>query len=424
MFLILLLLALLGMPLFAVIALGAMGGYWQADLDPMLVAMDFVRLGESSVLVALPAFAFAGFILARSGTPQRIVDLTRSALGGRPGSQAVGFLMLGTLLAALTGPSGLVLIALGGLLRPVAHNGAGSEGVSRGLVSSGAAPGAILAPALPLVLYALIAGQVAPRADLGVAELLLAGALPALLLVILLGGYAAWLYRDLPDAEPDYRPLGGALRENAWELPLPVLLVGGIYAGWLGLADAAVVAAAWLVVTLVLIRRELRAQDLPGIVTESMVPVAGVLVLFGLSMASTSLVVDAGLAQQVSSWVEPFFDSRLAFVMAAVAGLLVVGAVIDVFAALVLVSPLLIPVAAAFGVNPVHFGVLCVVSLQLGRCIPTAGRDLFMDARGVGAERAGSRRALLVWAGILLLHLSIIAAAPGLALGLPSLLGG
>ncbi len=419
----LVLLALLGMPLFAVIALAALGGYWRAGLDPVLASMEFVRIGELPVLVALPLFTFAGVLLAHSRAPGRLVELTRSALGWMPGGLAILALVLCSLMTAFTGASGITVVALGSLLLPALVKGGYPERFSLGMVTAGSSLGVLFAPSLPLILYAVVAQQVAPRAGLSVDDLFLAGLLPGLLMLVLMGGYAAWVQRGLPRDERPREPLGKVLRDNAWELPLPLVVLGGIYSGWLLVVEAAVVTAAWVLVTLVLVRREVRFSRLPEVITEAMVLVAAILVVLGMSLASTNVMIDAGVPQRLFEWIEPLIDSHLVFLLAVNALLLVAGMLLDIFAALVILAPLIIPVAMAFGVDPVHLGIVFLANLQIGYCTPPVGINLFLASHRFERDILSVYRATLPFLGILLVALLIITWWPALSLTLPSLLG-
>lgn len=421
---ILILLALVGMPLFAVIALAALGGYWQAGLDPVLVSMEFVRIGELPVLVALPLFTFAGVLLAHSRAPGRLVELTRSALGWMPGGLAILALVLCSLMTAFTGASGITVVALGSLLLPALVQGGYPERFSLGMVTAGSSLGVLFAPSLPLILYAVVAQQVAPRAGISVDDLFLAGLLPGLLMLVLMGGYAAWVHRGLPRDERRREPLGSIVLANAWELPLPIVVLGGIYSGWLLVVEAAVVTAAWVLITLVVIRREISLSKLPEVITEAMVLVAAILIVLGMSLASTNVMIDAGVPQRLFEWVEPLIDSRLVFLLVVNVLLLVAGMLLDIFAALVILAPLIIPVAMAFGVDPVHLGIVFLANLQIGYCTPPVGINLFLASHRFERDILSIYRATLPFLGILLIALLIITWWPDLSLALPAVLGG
>ncbi|TVQ41981.1 MAG: TRAP transporter large permease subunit [Wenzhouxiangella sp.] len=416
---ILVLLALVGMPLFAVIALGAMAGFHGAELDLALVAMEFQRIGEMPVLVALPLFTFAGVLVAHSETPARLVDLTRAALGWLPGGLAILGLFMFALMTAFTGASGITVVALGSLMLPALLAAGYQRRFALGLVTTGSSMGVLFAPSLPLILYAVVAQQVAPGQGIGVDDLFLAGLLPGILMLAVLAAYAMWVQRDLP---PDTRPapeLGKSARAIAWELPLPFVVLGGIYSGWLLVIEAAVVTAAWVLITLVFIRREISLARLPDIVTEAMMLVGAILIILGMSLASTNVMIDAQVPQRLFEAVAPHIDSRIVFLLLVNLVLLIAGMLLDIFAALVILAPLIIPVALAFGVDPVHLGIIFLANLQIGYCTPPVGINLFLASHRFGDDILKVYRATLPFLGLLLIALLIITWWPALSLWLP-----
>lgn len=424
MLLLLVLLALVGMPLFAVIAVAALGGYWQAGLDPVLVGMAFVRIGEMPELAALPLFTFAGVLLTHSAAGQRLAELTRSAAGGLPGGPAMMALIAFAWTAAVTGAPGISLVALGSLFMPALMWGGYPERFSLGMVTAGSGIGVLFAPSLPLILYAIVARQVAPRAGIDVHHLFLAGLLPGLLMLALLTGYAAWQRGATVPDEATRRPLGDALRDNLWELPLPFLVLGGIYSGWLPVVEAAVVTASWLLVTLVLVRREVEFTRIPGVITEAMVLVAAMLLVVGMSLAATNVMIDAGAPRRLVEWIDPWIDSPLLLLLLISALLLVAGMVLDIFAAVVIFAPLIIPVALAFGVDPVHLGIVFLASLQIGYLAPPVGTQLLLARHRFERDILTVHRATLPFLGLLLLALLVIIRWPTLSLTLPAMMGG
>ncbi|WP_376695510.1 TRAP transporter large permease [Wenzhouxiangella sp. EGI_FJ10305] len=419
---VLVVLALLGMPLFAVLALAALGGYWRAGLDPLLAGMDFVRIGEPPLLVALPLFAFSGVLMARSRVPVRLLELMQSIRGRMSGGLVVLVLVPYSLITAFTGFSGIAILAMGSLLFPALIRDGHPRRSSLGIVTAGSSPGVLLAPSLALILYAVVAEQLLPRTGVSLDSLFLAGLLPACLILAVMGGYAAWLNRGRPRAESMRKPFGRALRDNALELPMPLVVLGGIYSGWLLLVEAAVLAAVWVLITVVLIRRELRLSKLPEIITEAMVLVAAMLVLLGISIASANVMVDAGVPQRLLDWFEPLVNSRLVFLLVLMVPLLAVGMLVGVSSGAVILAPLLIPVGMGFGVDPVHLGVVLVVSLQIGCLTLPAGINVVAANHGSGKDLHTVYRAALPFLGILLAVLLIIAGWPALSMTLPSLL--
>lgn len=415
-------LALLGMPLFAVLALAALGGYWQAGLDPLLAGMEFARIGESPLLAALPLFAFAGVLLAHSRVPVRLLELMQSVPGRMPGALLLFGLFPFSLLTAFTGGSGFVAVALGSLLLPALIGEGLSRRSSLGIVTAGSSPGVLLAPSLALILYAVVAEQLLPRTGVTIDALFLAGLLPGCLMLAVIGIYAAWLNRGRPRSETFRKRPGRALHENAMELPIPFVVLGGIYSDWLLVVEAAILAAAWVLVTVVLIRREVRLSKLPEIITEAMVLVAAILLLFGMSMASANVMSDAGVPQSLLAWLEPLVDSRLVFLLALLPPLLAAGMLMGVSSGVVILAPLIIPVGMGFGMDPVHLGVVLVLSLQIGCLTLPAGINVLAASHGSGDDSHTVYRAALPFLGILLAALLIISVWPALSVTLPSLL--
>ncbi|MBS3742902.1 MAG: TRAP transporter large permease subunit [Wenzhouxiangellaceae bacterium] len=417
-FVLLLLLALLGMPLFAVIALGALIGYSEQSLNMTLVVMEFQRIGELPVLVALPLFTFAGVILSHSKTPERLVDLTRAMFGWMPGGLAILGLGLFALMTAFTGASGITVVALGSLMLPALLKAGYPERFSLGLVTAGSSMGVLFAPSLPLILYAVVAQQVAPGQGIRIEELFLAGILPGILMLLLMAGWAMRTGIHLPKVETPKPPIGLSLKAAAWELPLPFVVLGGIYGGYLLVIEAAVVTAAWVIVTLVAIRRDIEWRKLPAIIAEAMVLVGAILVVLGVSMASTNLMIDTQVPQRLFDAVEPWISNKYMFLVMINILLLIVGMMLDIFAALVIMAPLIIPIALAFGVDPVHLGIIFLANLQIGYCTPPVGINLFLASHRFGKDILVIYRSTLPFLGWLLVALLIITWWPGLSLWL------
>jgi len=418
-FVILIGLALLGMPLFAVIALGALLAFHQEGLSLSLVAMEFQRIGELPVLIALPLFTFAGVLLSHSDTPRRLVDLSHALFGWLPGGLSILGLGLFALMTAFTGASGITVVALGSLMLPALLQAGYPERFSLGLVTTGSSLGVLFAPSLPLILYAVLAQQVAPGQGVRIEELFLAGILPGLLMLFLLAGYAMFVRARSPSVETRrHVAIGASLKDAAWELPLPFVVLGGIYGGYLLVIEAAVVTAAWVLLSLVLIRRDIEWRKLPGIIAESMVLVGAILIVLGVSMASTNIMIDTQVPQRLFESVEGWLTSKWMFLMLVNLLLLVVGMMLDIFAALVIMAPLIIPIALAFGVDPVHLGIVFLANLQIGYCTPPVGINLFLASHRFNKDILTVYRATLPFLGLLLVALLIITWWPGLSLWL------
>ena len=280
----LLFIALLGAPLFTVIGAGAMLAFYTAEIDLSVVAIEFYRIAEMPVLLAIPLFTFAGYLLSESGAPHRLVSLTRALLGWMPGGLGVVALITCALFTAFTGASGVTIVALGALLYPALTQAGYRENFSLGLVTTSGSLGLLFAPALPLILYAVIAQQLGTGESITVDEMFLAGLFPGLLMLALLSAWTIWQNRSQPLIPFSLPDAGKALREAACEIPLPVVVLGGVYSGFFAISEAAAVTAAYVLIVEVAIHREIPLGKLPRVMRDSMVMVGGILVILGLSL--------------------------------------------------------------------------------------------------------------------------------------------
>ena len=409
----LLLLALLGAPLFAVIAASAMWGYYQADIDLSAVAIEFFSVGTMPFLLAIPLFTFAGFVLSESGAPRRLVRITRALLGWMPGGLAIVSLAACAFFTAFTGASGVTIIALGAILYPALTQAGYPERFNLGLVTSAGSLGLLFAPSLPLILYGVVAQQ-------PIDELFRAGVLPGLLMLIMLSGWSLWVNRRerQPLSEFSWREVAGAMRESAWEIPLPVVVLGGIYSGLIGVSEAAAVTALYVVFVEVFMLREIPLRELPRIMRESMLLVGGILIILGVSLASTNIMIDAGVPQKLLAVVEQFVSGPLTFLLLLLVFLLILGAILDIFSALVLVVPLILPVAAQYDIHPIHLGIIFLAAMQLGYLTPPVGLNLFIASYRFEEPIVRVYLATLPFLLILLISVIIITYVPALSLWL------
>jgi tripartite ATP-independent transporter DctM subunit len=407
----LLLLALLGAPLFVVIAASAMLGYLREGIDLQAIAIEFYGIAEMPILLAIPLFTFAGYLLSESGAPRRLVRLTGALLGWMPAGLAIVALAACAFFTAFTGASGVTIIALGALLFPALQQAGYPEKFNLGLVTSAGSLGLLFAPSLPLILYGIVA-------EISIDDLFLAGLLPGFLMLLILSAYSVWRNRALrvPLANFSWREVRDASREAAWEIPLPLVVLGGIYSGYFAISEAAAVTALYVLVVDVVILREIPLRKLPSIMRESMVLVGGILVILGMSLASTNYMIDAGVPQKLLGWVSGLVSSELTFLVLLLVFLLVLGAILDIFSATVLVVPLILPVALQYGVDPVHLGIVFLATMQLGYITPPVGLNLFIASYRFERPVVELYLSTLPFFAFLMLSVVIIAFWPGLSL--------
>lgn len=370
---VLILLATLGAPLFTIIATSAMVGFQSEDTDLMNMALELLSIADMPFLAAIPMFTFAGYLLSESNAPQRLVRLTGALLGWMPGGLALVSLAACAFFTAFTGASGVTIIALGAILYPALRHDGYPDKFSLGLVTSSGSLGLLFAPSLPLILYGVIA-------EVSIDHLFLAGILPGLIMLAMLSGWSLWVNRS--NRRQGYTfsmsAVRSAVRESIWELPLPVVVLGGIYSGFLAVSEAAAITALYVFLVEVVILREIRLADLPRVVRESMVLVGGILIILGVSLASTNYMISAGIPQMLLEFVASFVSSQVSFLVLLLIFLLVLGAILDIFSAIVLIVPLILPIAAQYGVHEVHLGIVFLAAMQLGYMTPPIGLNLFI----------------------------------------------
>jgi len=409
----LVLLALLGAPLFAVIAASAMLGFLREGIDLQAIAIEFYGIAEMPILLAIPLFTFAGYLLSESGAPGRLVRLTGALLGWMPAGLAIVSLAACAFFTAFTGASGVTIIALGALLFPALQQAGYPEKFNLGLITSAGSLGLLFAPSLPLILYGIVA-------EVSVEDLFLAGVLPGILMLIILSGYSVWKNRAVrvPLGDFSWREVGAAVREAAWEIPLPIVVLGGIYSGYFAISEAAAVTALYVLIVDVVILREIPLRKLPQVMRDSMVLVGGILVILGMSLASTNYMIDAGVPQKLLGYVSTLVSSPLTFLWLLLAFLLILGAILDIFSAIVLVVPLILPVALQYGVDPVHLGIVFLATMQLGYITPPVGLNLFIASYRFERPVAELYLSTLPFFFFLLISVVIITFWPGLSLAL------
>jgi tripartite ATP-independent transporter DctM subunit len=412
-------LALLGTPLFIIIAASAMLGFYHAEVDLYVIAIEFFRLAEMPILLAIPLFTFAGYLLSESGAPARLVRVTQALLGWMHGGLAVVALVACALFTAFTGASGVTIVALGALLYPALTSAGYRENFSLGLITTSGSLGLLFAPSLPLILYGIIVQQLGVGRPLTVDELFLAGILPGLLMLAVLSAWSVWSNRVQPLQSFSWQEARHALREALWELPLPFIVLGGIYSGYFAVSEAAAVTVMYVFIVEVFIYREITLARLPAVMRESMIMVGAILMILGVSLASTNYLIDAQIPSRLFEVVKANISDKLTFLILLNIFLLILGTMLDIFSALVIMVPLLLPIAVGYGIDPVHLGIIFLANMQIGYFTPPVGMNLFIASFRFNRSITQLYRSTLPFFFLLLLCVLIITYWPSLSLWLP-----
>ena len=407
------LLMLLGVPLFVVISGLALCLLYLNQIDSSAVIIEMYRMATTPILVAIPLFTFAGYLLSESGAPRRLVRLSHALLGWLPGGVSMIALLTCAIFTALTGATGLTIIAMGGILLPAMTKVKYPESFSLGLLTTSGTLGLLFPPSLPLIIYAIVAKV---RID----HLFVAGILPGILLIALLAPYCFLraITAEVPRSRFSIPEVAGAVKDCMWELPLPFVVLGGIYGGYFVVSDAAAITAIYVLLVEVLIYRDIRWGELPGIMKKSMVLVGTILIILGAALGLTNYLIDEEIPMKILDLIRAHIASPFLFLIVLNVFLLAVGCIMGMFPALTVVIPLITPIAQAYGIHPIHLGIIFLTNLEIGASIPPLGINLFISSIRFEKPVLSLYIASLPFIIILLVGLAIITYVPWLSLTL------
>lgn len=418
--LLLVIMALLGAPLFTILAGAAMLGFATSETPLAVMGVELYRLTDTPMLIALPLFTFVGYLLSESGTSHRLVRLTQALIGWMPAGLAIVAFCACAAFTALTGASGVTIVALGALLYPALKEAGYPDRFSMGLVTTSGSLGLLLPPSLPLILYAIIVQQMPQGGGVTIQDLFVAGLLPSLVMLLMLALYGMWVIRKrpVPTQAFNLKELGGALWEAKWEVPLPFFVLGGIYGGLFAVSEAAAITALYVLVVEVLIYKEISLRRLPGLMRDSSVMVGGILLILACAMAFTNWLIDQEVPSRLFEVIHQHIDNKFTFLLLLNVLLLILGALLDIFSALVIMIPLLLPLAIGYGVDPVHLGIIFLANMQIGYLTPPVGMGLFIASYRFERSIPDLVRATLPFIGVLLLAVLLITYIPWLSLAM------
>ena len=409
----------LGGPIFAILGGAAVVLFLIDGVPAAAVPVETYRLTVDATLPAIPLFTLAGFLLAQGGTSKRLLRVFRAFLGWMPGGTAIVAAVSCAFFTILTGGSGVTILALGGLLFQALRADQYRERFSLGLLTASGSLGILFPPALPLILYAIVA-------DISIPDLFVGSMVPGFLLLILV---AAWGVREGMRTGAGrqsfrWRELTAAVWDGKWELLLPVVVLTAVFGGFATIIEAAALTALYsFVVQFVIVRDVSLRKDLRPILTESLVLVGGVLIILAVALGFTNYLVDAQVASSIVDWVQEYIESPLTFLLCLNLILLIVGCLMDIFSAIMVVVPLIVPLGAAYGIDPIHLGVIFVANLELGYLTPPVGLNLFLAAYRFERPLLKIWRAAIPMLVILAIGVLLITYVPALSLGLLELLG-
>jgi C4-dicarboxylate transporter, DctM subunit len=370
---------LVGAPVFVAMSGVAMALFFRDGGVETIAAVPTAtfNLVSSSTLPAIPLLTVAGYVLAEGGAARRLVRAYKGMFGWMPGGVAVMATFVCAVFTTFTGASGVTILAVGGLLLPALVEDQYPEGFSVGLVTASGSLGLLFPPSLPVILYAVVAGT-------AIDHLFIGGLLPGILMVLLVAAYGVWtgVRAGAPRQAFDPREAASALWDAKWDLGLPLLVVVAVGTGYATVVEASAIAAAYSILVEVLVFRELHPwKDLPSVLSSAATLVGSVVLLLGTALGLTSWFVDAEIPTLLVDWMQAHVQSPALFLLMLNAVLLVLGSVLEIYSAIVVLAPLVAPLGRAYGIEPVHLGVVFLANLELGFLFPPMGLNLFLSAQ-------------------------------------------
>ncbi len=413
---VLIILSIAGSPLFAIIAAIGLIAFHVAGIDTAALIVELYRLADFPALIAIPLFTFAGYVLAESRAPQRLMNLVQALFGWLPGGMAVVAICTTAVFTAFTGASGVTIIALGGLLFPSLLKHGYPENFSLGLMTTSGSLGLLFPPSLPVILYALVA-------KVSLDTLFRAGLIPGLLLLGVLCAYSIRIgLKSRVERLPfSFSNVWQALKDASFELPLPFIVIGGIYGGIFTATEAASITAFYVLVVEIFIRRDLHlVRDVPRIIRESMILVGAILVMLGASLGLTNYLIDQEIPGKIFDFINHYVNNKIGFLLILNAILLGIN-MMEVFSAIVIIVPIIIPIAMKYDINPIHLGVMFLMNLEIGYMIPPLAINIFLASARFNRPLTQIYRAVVPFLLLLLAVLALITYVPDLCLVLANI---
>jgi len=414
--------AIIGAPLFSVIGLMSILNFNNSGNSLLIVAQEMTsKLLTVPMLYSIPLFTLAGYILASSKFSDRLVRFTKATIGWMPGGLAIVTLVACAFFTAFTGASGVTIVALGGFLYPALVKEKYGEKFSIGLVTTSGSIGVLFPPSLPIIIYGVIT-------SVDIDKLFTAGFIPGLLLIFALSIYSIFVSNKnkVERTKFDFKEFVDSLWEIRWDIPLPILLFAGIFTGKLALSDAAPFTVGYVLIIEMLIKKDIKPKDLPNIIIKSSIIVGSILLIMAVSFAASNYIVYKEIPQKLFYILQTFITNKYVFLIILNVFLLIVGCIMDIFSALVVIVPLIYPIAYEYNIDLIHLGVIFLTNLGIGYITPPVGMNLFISSLRFNKTIIFLYKACLSFIGILLIVLFTITYIPDLSLWFmekPSIVG-
>ncbi|NLB34446.1 MAG: TRAP transporter large permease subunit [Elusimicrobia bacterium] len=401
----------IGVPLFLVLSTLAFFLFWQAGSPPMVVINEMFSIIEQEIFITLPLFTFAGIMMSKTKLPERLLRLINSIFGWVPGGLAIVTIFVCSLITAFTGVTGVTIVAAGVLLYPALRADGYSDSFSLGLITTSGSLGLLLPPSIPLILFAVIA-------ELDALELFKAGILPTILMLLALSVYCMINGAELRKEKQPFslKQALAALWNFRWELPIFIFIPLGIFTGFMTAVEAASLLAFYVLVIDLFILKEIKFSDFPKVAREAMVMIGSIIIIIMASLATSNYFLQENIPFKLFAFLNQHISTKIGFLLSINVFLLVLGCMLDIFSSIMIIVPLLIPVAAMYEVNLYHLGIIFLANMQIGYVTPPLGMNLFISSKSFDKPVITLFKASIPFILILLLILLLITYIPTLSL--------
>lgn len=413
-------LLLVSVPLFVLLGVATALGFVVfgdvASLFDVTIVENVRELTDKPPLLAIPFFVISGTIMSRGAIAQRLVAVAKSVFSPLPGGLAVATVAASLFFAAISGSSPVTVITIGSVMYPALVKAGYSERFSIGLVTSAGTLGILIPPSIPMIVYAIFASA---ESIVRVEDLFLAGVGPGLLIGALMAGVSVVVGLRMGErfSRPKLREIAQSMSEGFWSLMLPGLILGGIYSGIFTATEAAAVSVVYALVVELFIHRQLKVSDIAGVIAESTILMGSLLVIFAMAMGLNALLTELQIPERAASAITSMQLTPLQFILLLNGFLLLVGCLMDIISAIMILVPLLVPMASLCGVDPIHLGIIFIVNLELGYLTPPMGLNLFVSSSVFNKSLGMVIRSTLPFGGLLLAAVLIVSYVPTVPLG-------
>ena len=402
-----------GAPIFIILSGFGILFFWYDYVPISAVIAESYRIVVSPHLATIPLFTLAGYFLAESKASDRLINVFKACFGWLPGGTPLIVLLICGFFTALTGGSGVTILALGGLLFPMLYKDGYKKNFSLGLITASGSIGLLFPPSLPLILYGVAAG-------ISIKSIFLAGIIPGVFLIVIL---SIWSYFSGDAKKIQVSTFDGATAlkicwETKWELLIPLIVLYGIFGGHAKLVETAAFTVVYVFIIETFVYKDIKVNDSFRIIISCATLVGGVLIIIGSAMGLTSYMVDAQIPMSILSYMKEIIHSKYVFLILLNIFLLIIGCLMDIFSAIIIVVPLIAPLGIHYGVDPIHLAIIFIANLELGYLTPPVGMNLFLSAYRFEEKMPVIYKSTLPYFIVLLIAVIVITYFPAMTLWL------